>query len=193
MAIDSTPIHQKAKQDYAKARRDLQRARQQLETFERRDQPQFAQWLSKHFGALLTQLRETDRLLREKRQLIYEVESAVIFERVSHACAYAQVMWRRQNPLPEAPPFGGNGTADHGPDEFSDAPNQAADSANPFADEFEEMFDELRETFEEFFGADGQPEGRSGKRPAAKPAPRRLKELYRALARKLHPDAQSEM
>src|SRR5437867_6980560 len=99
MAINSTPIRQKAQRDYVKARRDLQRARQQLETFERRDQPQFAQWLSQHFGALLTQLRETDHLLQETRQLIREVESVVICERVTHARAYAQVIWRRQHPL----------------------------------------------------------------------------------------------
>ena len=197
--VDGTAARKKVKKDYDKARRDLDNARHQLDQFQQADLPQFTQWLNSHFGALLTELRELSQKLAADEALVFLVEGDVLFNGGTYARAYKRVIEARDNPEPPPPPPKEGGPSDREPfggrPEFDDF------------DEFAGEEDPLEAFFNSIFG-DGGPGKRSGKRPgktsgspggfpseaAQSPAgSARLKELYRALVRRLHPDAQQEM
>ena len=197
--VDGTAARKKVKKDYDKARRDLDNARHQLDQFQQADLPQFTQLLNSHFGALLTELRELSQKLAADEALVFLVEGDVLFNGGTYARAYKRVIEARDNPEPPPPPPKEGGPSDREPfggrPEFDDF------------DEFAGEEDPLEAFFNSIFGEAG-PQGHQGRRPgeqggsrggfrmeAAKPPPAsgRLKELYRALVRLLHPDTQQEM
>jgi len=191
---DGAAIRKQIKKDYEKALRDLEKSRQQLDQFDQADKPQFIRWLNTHFGALLTELREFGRKLAADEELIFQVQCEIQFGGGPAARAYQRVMKQRENPEPPPAP-GGSDERQRGDDPFQAQP----ESGDEDPDE-----DPLREFFEEIFGGfAGDPEGDSwhGRPSPASPvlestSPHtagRLKELYRALVRRLHPDAQAEM
>ena len=179
--VDGSGIRKKIKKDYEKALRDLDKSRQQLEQFQKTDLPQFTRWLNSHFGELLTELRELSRKMAEDETLIIEVENEVRFRGGSYAQAYRRVMGFRENPMPA----GGNG----------EKSKKASDSGPQFEGGREE--DVFEGLFDRIFGGLGQERERdlgdqTGLGSSASTSGR-LKELYRALVRLLHPDIQQEM
>jgi hypothetical protein len=185
--IDSTPIREKARLEYQKVVRDLEQARRALEEFQKKDQPGFNQWLNRQFGALITELRETNRRLHAQRELLTEIESEAFVANCSHTRAYERVQWRRQHPQPEEEPVGSEGS------EQSQRRSRRRAGPQTWEDLAEELFAGLDEAFADAFGPPPGQEGAFGYKPHAKPASSRLKELYRALARRLHPDVQEQM
>ena len=193
--IDGAAVRSKAKKAYEKTRRDLDRARLELDRFQTMDQPEFQKWINRTFGPLLTEVRETNQKLEEKRQLIFEIESESYALGISFQQAYRRVMDRRENPVKPAPEpnseFGGSRPSEE----------QGYGESGPGSDEaFEAEWSELEDDFESFFEeAFGIP--RSGSRhrrhpetaPNKDPAALRVKTLYRSVVRRLHPDVQSEM
>ena len=197
--VDGTAARKKVKKDYDKALRDLANSRQQLDQFHQSDLPQFTQWLNSHFGALLTELRELSQKLAAEEALVFLVEHEVFFGGGSYARAYKRVIEARDNPAPPPPPRNGDNPSDQNRD-------REPFGKRPEFDDFEEFEgegDPLEAFFNSLFGetGPGKPPGeksdpQGGPRPGAAraaPASSRLKELYRALVRRLHPDAQQEM
>jgi hypothetical protein len=178
--VDGTAIRRKLKQDYEKALRDLNRARQQIDYFHTEDLPKFARWLNSTFGAMLTELREIERRVREHQLLLLEVEQEIFATGASNGRAYARVLNRRQNPDRE-PPL-----------ETSQSNRNAADECDfePFNDN---ELNDLDDLFSDILGIPRSP--RRSRAKAQQPGDEgpRLKELYRALARLLHPDVQQRM
>jgi hypothetical protein len=177
LVIDSAPIRQKAQRDYEKVQRDLERAKLELERFRTEDQPKYAKWLNSHFGALLTETRELHEKLYAAQSLVSEVHQEFYFGGHSsiHG-AYAEVMRRREHP-----------------EQFEkQMREEEEEEEEEFRKEFEQIFGASEEEFFEKFGF-GQktPPKKSSSREneSRKPAITRLKDLYRSLARRLHPDA----
>jgi len=165
--VDGARIRQKIKREYEKVRRELEKAQEELDRFQQKDMPAYNQWVNRHFGPALAELRETTRRVRELEQLFLEIQTEILFKGSSEAEAYADIMERRNNPEP--PP-----EDEEDEDPFSQHANEHARRGS--GPEFAES------------------SGPTNNRP--QPGPRstaRLKELYRALARLLHPDAQKEM
>jgi hypothetical protein len=179
MLVDSRPIRNKARRDYEKVLTDLERARQDIERFEKQDQPAFSRWLNRQFGALLTELRETTQKLQNHRELLFEIDSEAFAGNCSHVRAYERVMWRRAHPEPEPP----------APAEDDAGRDRAGRGSDPDADDFESFFSEVEEEFERLFGGNpdnGELPTEAASAPNHRPA--RLKDLYRAVVRHLHPD-----
>lgn len=194
--VDGSRIRQKLKQDYEKTVRELALARQQLDQYHKTDLPQFTQWLNRHFGALLTELRELGRQLAVLEGLLFEVEEEAMFEDISYGKAYRNVMTARENPPEDSPSNQSDEQAfqDEGDpgDDARGSGNQRQGKGNTLEDLFEEFFKSLNS--DEPPGKPGQRKGRGRETPEPEnPAKSRLKELYRLLARRLHPDAQREM
>jgi hypothetical protein len=131
-------------------------------------------------------LRELGRQLNEQEQLITDVEEYEWIHQVSTAQAYAAVQRRRAgvtDPAPEPPPHGGPNPS-----------TQFSEEGAAFADKSEEeAFNEFAKAFEGFFGQ-SLPPGFRPPPPTGKPAvTATVKELYRTLVRKLHPDKQAAM
>jgi hypothetical protein len=190
--VDGTGIRKKIKKDYEKALRDLENSRQQLDRFHQTDLPQFTCWLNTHFGALLTELRELDRKIAADAELILQVEDEAMFSGCSEARVYRRIMKYRENPEPaRSRPAGGGPAGERDP--FGARP----ESGN---DDWEDPIEELMNEFLRNFGPGARPQdndrpraGRHTEAAAPARAPARLKELYRSVVRRLHPDIQGEM
>ncbi len=192
--VDGTRIRTKIKKDYEKALRDLENARRVLDRFQQTDQPQFSRWMSSHFGALLTELRELNLKRAADDAIVFMVENEVMFSGISYARAYKRVMERQENPEPPPPPPPPGGEGDGKRDPFG---------AGPDWEDPDDMEEAMKAIFEEMFGAAGSdfdprdPRGsRFGpqtKSAAPAHASKRLKELYRAVVRRLHPDVHRDM
>ena len=123
--------------------------------------------------------------------IVFMVQNEVMFGGGSYARAYKRVMELRDNPEPPPPP-GGERDGKRAP--FGAGP----DWGNP-----DDPDDPLKAILEEMFGAMGPDErpgeetGHQAGQPPQAAAPahvsKRLKELYRAVVRRLHPDSQREM
>ena len=190
MRVDGTGIRKKIKKDYEKALRDLENSRRQLDQFHQTDLPQFTRWLNSHFGALLTELRELNQKLAVDEELIFQVETEAMFSGCSDARAYQRVMEFRENPEPLRPAGGEPGAE---PDTFDARPE-------PGYDDEQDPMEEFINEFIRNFGPGARPQENHGPKAGPQPesaapvrASARLKELYRAVVRRLHPDSQREM
>jgi hypothetical protein len=193
--VDGTSIRKKIKKDYEKALLDLDNSRRVLDQFQQTDQPQYSRWLNSHFGAMLTELRELNLKMAADEAIVFMVQNEVMFGGGSYARAYQRVMELRDNPEPPPPPPpppGGDRDGKREP--FWRRPDwgNPDDPDDPLKAIFEEMFGEL--------GPDDRPWEEPGRKVGPQPqavAPahvsKRLKELYRAVVRRLHPDSQREM
>src|SRR5581483_10349708 len=120
----------------------------------------------------------------------------MMFEGVSEVRAYQRVMKMREMPDPPPPAHADSGSGgEHEPS-----------ASRPEAEESRENEKDLNGLFEEFFnevfgesppGNDPRGGRRAGHQSGSAPQPpvasSRVKELYRLLVRKLHPDTQKEM
>ena len=177
LIIDSAPIRQKARREYEKVQRDLEKAKAELERFRTEDQPLYAKWLNSNFGALLTETRELHEKLYAAQQLVSEVQQEFYFGgHRSIYNAYAAVIHRREHP-----------------EEFEKEMKEAAEEEEEFQREFEDIFGKSEQEFFEKLGFGpegfGPEEFPTRESQSRKPTLARLKELYRSLARRLHPDA----
>ena len=188
--VDGTRLRKKVLKDHEKALRDLARTREQHDRFHQTDQPQFARWMSSQFGELLTELRELDQQRLRDEGLVFMVETEVMMGGGSYARAYRRVTEPRDNPEPP-PGHPGRDRADRQGDLFDAGPDpRAPDGGN----------DPMEEFFNDIFGKPGPDDasvdpwgGWPGPHPGNRPAETemvRLKELYRAVVRRLHPDRQ---
>lgn len=211
VVIDEGPIRASAVKDCRKAMRDLEKARKKLEDFERLDQPAFTRWYHATFGAALSRNRELEENIEEMERLIEEIESTRDVHTISYHAAYEYVMDRRKHPeryerKRENPRHGG--TKDEGQGE-AEGPGDGTDAGDEEEFLFERflefaaqdpilvhllgdrvvmgvLFEEYRAEFREHPGK----QNRFANPPAAKAPPRqnRIKGLYRALVKRLHPD-----
>lgn len=195
LVIDDRPIRRKSMRDCRSALRQREKARLEWERFERRDRPAFERWLHAEFGRHLTELREVEHQTFEAENLVRAVEIEAVMSGTPAWEAYDRVMRAR-----EAPPEEEDGFAE---DEGAAGPDGPDDFEDPFAemggDPMRELEDELKEFFRKMFGGAGEAgeggDARSGRRPApAAPKPSaRIKQVYRKLVRRLHPDRIDEM
>jgi hypothetical protein len=176
--IDGARIRSKARKAYEKVVRDLEDARKQAGHFRQHDQPAYQHWLHSNFGAILTDIRETSHKLSMARSLVDEVYMESFYRGISLEEAYRFVQARRSNP------------------QLSEEEEEGPDANGAF-DEFERLMDELfdeeePDDQEDFFKdstfQNSAPKSRTVVTPQEKSARSRVKELYRALVRRLHPD-----
>ncbi len=189
--VDGAPIRDKLRKEHEKASRDLENARRQVEHFHQVDGPEFARWLNSRFGALITELRELGQKVMADEALVAIVEDEAMLCGIPLAKAYQRVMAMRD--APEEPPphqsdadeaAGGRPHPDGGGPEAA-GPSEAEELEREF---FERLLGEMDDA-----GGGGGPLGRRAVPGVTAEAAARLKELYRAVVRRLHPDTQAEM
>ncbi|MGZ8938158.1 MAG: J domain-containing protein [Limisphaerales bacterium] len=170
LVIDSKPLQQKAQRAYQKAVRDLEKAKAESERFHAEDKPLFSQWLSSKFGSLLTEIRELQAKLFEAQNLVHEVQQEYYYGgHSSITSAYRTVLHRRSHPQEQ---------------EEAEAPE--SEKSEDFEEEertAEEIAEEFWQRLHEAAAGPGDYSERTSKAQS-----QRLKELYRKLARRLHPD-----
>jgi len=191
----------------------LEKAQAEWRRFEEEDKPAFARWMAATFGALLSRIRETAAQIQEKESWIAEVEMEMLLGHArTYRAAYERVHQRRTNPA-----FEFNSAAADTPPPVDDSFEKQIDEE---LDEMEQVFlfeeyawdvlnidpDRLsdrkyRQLFEEFKAnvlnaakpqSAPQPEPPQPAPEPKKPTSSRIKEAYRELVRRLHPDRQKK-
>ncbi len=205
--LDQRPLRRKAASECSRAMTRLEKAKADWKRFQQEDQAAFSRWVASSFGALLSQVREIEAAVRAREALVHEVEMEMMFgDARSPRAAYRKVQNRRDNPQPEAEP-----------QSSSPPPRQDEEGfeGGPFGDipEFEQEMlfedflrvvmgmnpDRMNERKYEQMFADFKANVLGQERPEPPPAPTspppeqsRLKELYRLLVRRLHPDTNAD-
>lgn len=222
MLIDQEPLREGVAAECSKAMARLERARAGWHHFERKDKPAFARWRAREFGALLSTGREVETQIRDYQTLVHEVEMEMRRGFQDAHGAYRQVMSRRANPsaAPIEDEVGGSEETPGGARKLSDFEKEALFQEwvrNSLGTSPEKMDDEAyAKTFEAFKShmfrspAEESPANiaQSAKKPPispressippgitedeATPVDARIKELYRRLVRRLHPDLRTD-
>lgn len=215
MPLDQGPLRRKAVSECGREMARMEKLRVEWKRFENEDKPAFARWMAATFGALLSELREQESKLREKEALIFEVEEEMFFRGTrNHRAAYAAVMRRRTSPPPPMRADAGNPPPDAG--DAGDFQNPFFDEGSEFEQHLlfedflravlgiepdrmsEKKYDAMFEDFKAKILGQGSPEPpprkRQRERPPepVKPEQARIKEIYRLLVRRLHPDTRAD-
>jgi hypothetical protein len=96
--IDHLPIRRNAAAECTAAMARLAELKAAWNRFEREDKPSFVRWRAREFGALLSELREVEERIRDDETLIHEVEMEMRRGFYDPQTACQRVMFRRENP-----------------------------------------------------------------------------------------------
>jgi hypothetical protein len=194
----------------------LERARSGWHHFERKDKPAFARWRAREFGALLSRAREVETEIGECQALMHEVEMEMRRAFQDPYSAYQRVLFRRENPsaaaaaeasVPRDAGHGGRKLSDFEKEALFQEWVQRSLGTNP-----DKMDDEAYSTSFEAFKSHmfqaAPPEPAPNDYRTRRKAPMteeedeqeeeivaqdaRVKELYRRLVRRLHPDLRAD-
>ncbi len=214
--INQEPLRSRTAADCSEAIARLNRARARWHHFEHKDKPAFVRWRAREFGALLSRAREVETQIHDHQALVHEVEMEMrrVFQD-AHS-AYQRVMFRRANPAVkdnEDEPTATRGM--HGAvRRLSDFEKEAlfqewvkqALGTNPdkmddeaYSNSFEAFKSHMFRAAPEESASPRVPRPRSNPRLAADENDEeivavdvRVKELYRRLVRRLHPDLRAD-
>jgi hypothetical protein len=206
VAVNEGPLRKRAAKEFDKVMAKLEKARAELRRFEQEDRPSFGRWMAATFGALLTELRDNAHLIHEQEDLILDVETEMIWSNHRNPRkAYAAVMKRRQRPdadndLAEDDAFD--------PVEETDAETAKEERRALFDDfvrsvlgikpeqmgnaDYEKMFAEFEANIFEERPPVSPSETHDRQKPSASREEARIKEVYRTLVRRLHPDLRAD-
>jgi len=213
--IDQEPIRSRVATDCAQAITRLNRARSGWHHFERKDKPAFIRWRAREFGALLSRARDVEVQINDLQTLIHEVEVEMRRGFQDAHSAYARVMARRADPharssREEASSSGATANSPRKLSEFEKEalfqewvkrslgtnPDKMDDEAYSTSFEAFKMH-MFRHSSEEGVCAQHPPpraevsESNEIQEPPLTVDPR-VKELYRRLVRRLHPDLRAD-
>ncbi len=96
--IDQSPMRAGAGADCSAAMGRLEVARSAWHRFEREDKPGFVRWRAREFGPLLSELRDVEVQIRDHETLVHEVEMEMRRGFYDAHSAYQRVLFRRENP-----------------------------------------------------------------------------------------------
>jgi len=220
--IDQEPLRERVAAECSEAMARLERARVGWHHFERKDKPAFARWRAREFGVLLSTAREVETHIRDSQKLVHEVEMEMRRGFQDAHGAYLRVMFRRANPsaVPTEDEAGGSRVRPGSTRKVSDFEKEALFQEwvrSSLGTSPDKMDDEAyANTFEAFKShmfrspTEERPPriARTGERPPvslqegsipvgmkedeATPVDARIKELYRRLVRRLHPDLRAD-
>ena len=209
--IDQEPLRSAAGAECQAAMAELEKARTLWHRFERKDKPSFIRWRAREFGALLSKAREVEGQIRENEALVYEVELEMRRTIIDPHSAYQRVMYRRANPsAPEEPRAEGGAGQGRRVTEFEQEAlfqdwvkkfhrDQSRQDGRRRLHRVVQRFQVAH--VREQTGRAARPNKKRRARPAPvfemeeeaeTPVDARVKELYRLLVRRLHPDLRAD-
>ncbi|HKP03423.1 MAG TPA: J domain-containing protein [Chthoniobacterales bacterium] len=216
--IDQKPLRRATGAECSAAMAKLDDARAAWHRFEREDRPSFVRWRAREFGPLLSELRDVEAGIRESEALVHEVEMEMRRGFYDPWSAYQRVMFRRENPSladngaePVHRPRARAGEEQKFFTEFEKEalfqewvqkfigtnPDKLDDEA--YTTTFEAFKTHMFRTRPEepppstnSRAAKPEPRPAAEEEPAPAPIDARVKELYRLLVRRLHPDLRAD-
>lgn len=166
----------------------------ELERFEKEEKKAYEQWIQTHCGPAIVEyrtIRAEATLLENTLDLVFDL-MAFYPNRTRQACAEAAVVYFETNgTIPEGfeaffnPSFDGPEFAS---DPFGDDDDDY-DEDDEFMDEFAESLRDFESLIEDMLnGAESEPGRKHAPRSDHRRERKAIKELYRRIARRLHPD-----
>jgi hypothetical protein len=215
VVIDQKPIRKKFILSCKKTIKELDKVRNEWIHFENTDLPRYTQWYNKTFGDELSEIKDAYHKAGDAYTLIQEIEDLKFKYRISYYDAYKLALDRRKNPEK----YEAESEFEDEDDEFDeDEPNYKDEDQDNFGDEeILKVFKEFLKTnphlqevakdkkafqilFEKFkFQFNRKKEEQKAREAEQKELKKvnpniidRVKSVYRALVRKLHPDYRKE-
>ena len=96
--VEQAPLRASAAGECGDLMVRLEQARLRWHQFEHQDKPAFIRWRAREFGALLSTARDVEDKIREAQNLIHEVEMEMRRKIQDPYSAYRRVLFRRENP-----------------------------------------------------------------------------------------------
>jgi hypothetical protein len=96
--IDQAPLRRAVAAECGAAMEKLEVLRGRWHQFERKDRPAFVRWRAREFGAILSEARDVEDQIRVAQALVREVEMEMRRMFQSPQSAYQRIMFRRENP-----------------------------------------------------------------------------------------------
>jgi hypothetical protein len=96
--IEQAPLRASAAGECTEMMARLEQARLCWHQFERQDKPAFVRWRAREFGALLSTARDIEDKIRDAQNLIHEVDMEMRRKIQDPHSAYRRVLFRRENP-----------------------------------------------------------------------------------------------
>ncbi len=173
MVMEQAPLRRAAIAECFAMQKKLDAVRLEAKEYEDQDEPVFRNWFLTLFEDEIKKLRTLENVISEKEVLLEAMKERILLEGLSPKQAYREVMDEfHESQVQESFQW------DHGQPEDDDA---AAGSEGGFHDETRQSFEEAEKPRE------------SRRRKKDEPKVDSLKQLYRTLARTLHPDLNGEL
>jgi hypothetical protein len=214
--IDQEPLRRAAGAECTAAMGRLEELRRAWNRFDREDKPSFVRWRAREFGPLLSELRELEERVRDREALVHEVEMEMRRGVYDPQTAYRRVMFRRENPgtLPDDTPQPRSKRQAGEEVKLTEFEQEALfqDWVRKFIGTNPDKLDDkaYSTTFEAFKShmfrsrppeppptqnfrrAEQERRKRAEQEPEDSSIDPRVKELYRLLVRRLHPDLRAD-
>jgi hypothetical protein len=222
IVVDQAPLRAGVIDECRKLMRQLEEARLEVHHFESASRPAYDRWMAANFGEMLTRRRELGEAIRRADDLIHEVHMIAMMHGGSLKSAYRRLMREREEAIRPPPEpderhdrCGDRGYGSEPQDETDHEARERAlfeDCVRKFLGvepaslpraQYEQMFGEFKEAYAEQerkharrerkktreHSDEREPEWRESPPPEKRS---RLKELYRTLVRRLHPDMRAD-
>jgi len=174
--LDTDRLRRKAIGSLKRSRTAYSKAEKEWNNFLNEDTPAFKKWMNTIFGGQMTKCRELHEKMQYTSMLIDQINYENYITGDPHDVCYERVIDRIENPEKY-----------RHEEEEPDATAPDEDPLNDMDEEFGRFEDYLNELFDE------EDKGTESYTPSQKHRKNRIKQIYRDLARRIHPDSCGEM
>ncbi len=200
--IDSAAIKREYVRKWQQAQADFARRQQEWDRFSNEERPAYERWLRQTFAARISEIRAAREKIGELQQLIVAIEDCSLVYGVACRALYQELLAEQQPDMSlletlsaKVRAMDDSGRSDTGDDDTAE--NRDAHgrhrARDPFGDDGFDDDEDLDDDFGEYLYGPGGEFGGGGRRPKPKqkdatPRETTVRDLYRKLCLRLHPD-----
>ncbi|MCB1191746.1 MAG: hypothetical protein H7A23_17285 [Leptospiraceae bacterium] len=190
--IDQKPIRKSYIKDCQKVIKKIDSLKLQIQHFEKADKPAYGNWINTQFGDEILYIRQKNQELEEKQLLLEEIEEEAHYYNLNLHQAYLRVQHKREHPeeYQDEEPYSEDEEPKFGDyEDFDDAKEDDDELEKEFREFMNDFFDAEDAKFGKDFFEDMDGIFNLRKKKEKEPVDNRLKDRYRYIVQKLHPDS----
>lgn len=184
ITVNQTKIRKKVLNECQKTLKKIDKTKKELEQFESVDRPAYDRWLQQNFGEQLDKIRTSSIEIHQKRSLIEEVQDEAFRQGITFPQAYKIVKKRKESSENIEQKEEKKAEEEHfWENKYEDEEDIFREDLNDFYKKFHEKFKMNEEDFDSIRKGLGL-----GSKDKSSDLDTRLKERYRIIVQRLHPD-----